>query len=167
MMRNSTIINRPSSIANGFTLIEVMLVVVIILIAAGIAVPKFKGTFKSTQMTDATRSTVRIARYARSLAILKQEPCTLNFESNRLALVCGTNSANPEAARKLPEDITIASFENLADETGDSAGGRSVRFYPAGMNDGFKVTFSAGETRRSTVICNPISGKITVVEEGR
>jgi hypothetical protein len=35
------------------------------------------------------------------------------------------------------------------------------------MNDGFKVTLAAGENRRATVVCNPISGKITVVEEGR
>jgi general secretion pathway protein H len=153
--------------SSGFTLIEVMLVVVITLIAAGIVVPKFKGSFKSTQMTDATRSTVRIARYARSLAILKQEPCTLRFETNRLMLVCGTNVASPEASRKLPDDIKITSFENLAVDERVSDGSRSVQFYPAGMNDGFKVTLSADEIRRSTVICNPISGKITVVEEGR
>ncbi|MDD3276430.1 MAG: type II secretion system protein [Kiritimatiellales bacterium] len=152
----------------GFTLIEVMLVVVIILIAAGVVVPKFKGTFKSTQMTDATRSTVRIARYARSVSILKQETCTLSFNSNRLALVCGTNSATPEASRKIPEDIEIRSFKNLAeDENGNTTAGREVNFYPGGMNDGFEVTFAAGETRRATIVCNPISGKITVVEEGR
>ena len=143
-----------------------MLVVVIILIAAGIAVPKFKGTFRSAQMTDATRSTVRIARYARSLSILKQEVCTLRFETNRLVLVCGTNSATPEASRKLPEDVQISSFENLA-ENKISAGDRSVQFYSAGMNDGFKVTLSADEDHRATIICNPISGKVTVVEEGR
>ncbi len=153
--------------SRGFTLIEVMLVVVIILIAAGVVVPKFKGTFKSTQMTDATRSTIRMARYARSLSILKQETCTFRFETNRLTLVCGTNSASPEASRKLPEDIEISSFENLAGTDRSSAGNRDVQFYAAGMNDGFKVTFSAGNDRRSTVVCNPISGKVTVVEEGR
>ncbi len=157
--------NTPFS--RGFTLIEVMLVVVIILIAAGVVVPKFKGSFKSTQMTDATRSTVRIARYARSLSILKQEPCTLRFEDTRLLLLCGTNSAEPEAFRKLPEDIKISSFENLAGTDRDSSGNRAVHFYPAGMNDGFKVTLSTDNDRRATVVCNPISGKITVVEEGR
>ena len=167
MKYNSAIGNRQSAIGNGFTLIEVMLVVVIILIAAGVVVPKFKGTFKSTQMTDATRSTVRIARYARSLAILQQEICTLRFETNRLALVCGTNSATPEASRKLPEDIKISSFENNAGADRDSAGNRTVQFYPVGMNDGFKVTYSADNDRRSTVVCNPISGKVTVLEEGR
>jgi prepilin-type N-terminal cleavage/methylation domain-containing protein len=151
----------------GFTLIEIMLVVVIILIAAGIAVPKFSGSFKSTQMTDATRSTVHIARYARSVSILKQEVCTLSFESNRLMLVCCTNRASPEASRKLPNDINISSFKNLANEDGNSDESRTVQFYPSGMNDGFNVTLGTDENRRATVVCNPISGKITVVEEGR
>lgn len=161
---SSSILHRLSL---GFTLIEVMLVVVIILIAAGVGIPKFKGTFKSAQMTDAARSTVRIARYARSLAVLKQEPCTLRFEDNRMTLVCGTNSAAPEALRKLPQDIKISSFENLAGTDGGRPGERTVQFYPAGMNDGFKVTLSADNDRRTTVVCNPVSGKITVLEEGR
>ncbi len=152
--------------SRGFTLIEVMLVVVITLIAAGVAIPKLKGTFKSTQMTDATRSTIRIARYARSLAILKQETCVLSFESNRLNLVCGTNNATPEASRKLPDDVQISSFENLAEDK-ISVADRSVQFYSAGMNDGFKVTLSTDEDHRATIVCNPISGKVTVVEEGR
>ena len=166
MKHNSAIGNQQSAIANGFTLIEVMLVVVIILIAAGVAVPKFKGTFKSTQMTDATRSTIRIARYARSLAILKQEICTLRFEDTRLLLLSGTNSVTPEVSRKLPEDLKISLFENLA-ENNDPDGTRSVQFYPSGMNDGFKVTLSTDEDHHATVVCNPISGKVTVVEEGR
>lgn len=147
--------------SRGFTLIEVMLVVLIILIAAGVTVPRFKGTFKSAQMTDAVRSTVRIARYARSLAILQEETCILRFEERRLVLVCSSDT-KAGASRRLPDDIQIASFENLAGENRSSDGVREVRFYPAGMNDGFKVTFSAGETRRSTITCNPVSGKITV-----
>ena len=141
-----------------------MLVVVITLIAAGIVIPKFKGSFKSTQMTDATRSAVRIARYARSLAIMKQEPCKLSFETNRMNLVCGTNRAESEASRKLPEDVQIISFENMAENGGAD---RTVRFYPSGANDGFKITFGAGDFRRTTIACSPISGKITVLEEGR
>ncbi|MCC7299951.1 MAG: prepilin-type N-terminal cleavage/methylation domain-containing protein [Verrucomicrobia bacterium] len=163
----SYFIFHTSSFARGFTLIEVMLVVVITLIAAGVVIPKFKGTFKSTQMTDAVRSTVRMARYARSLSILQQETCTLRFEKNRMVLLRGTNVASPEASRKLPEDIKISSFENLADSKVSAGETNNVNFYAAGMNDGFKVTFSAGDDRHSTVICNPISGKTTVAEAGR
>ena len=45
MKNNSPIINHQSSIKNAFTLIEILLVVVIILIATGVSVPLFRGTF--------------------------------------------------------------------------------------------------------------------------
>jgi len=164
--RQSAIGNRQSAIACGFTLIEVMLVVVIVLIAAGITVPRLTGTFKSAQMTEAVRSTVRIARYARSLAILQEELCILRFEDRQLVLL-NEGSAEPAAARRLPEDIQITSFETLAGESLRPQEVREVRFYPSGMNDGFKLTLSAGASRRSTISCNPVSGKVTVTEASR
>lgn len=154
-------------VSSGFTLIEILLVVVIILIATTVAVPRFSGTLKSTQMTTAVRSTIRTARYARSMAILRQEICTLHFKEHQLTLSCGgTNSAEPQISRKLPDDIKISAFENLAEQDRSPSANRSVRYYPTGMNDGFELTLSDGGSRRSTITCNPISGK-TTVEEGK
>lgn len=162
---SSFIVHRSS--LQGFTLIEILLVVVIILIATGVSVPLFRGTFKSAQMTDAVRATVRMARYARSMAILKQDDCTLRFKEGLLTLSCGeTNSAEPEVSRRLPDDIKISAFENQAQTRADSVGNRFVRYYPTGMNDGFKLTLSSENGRYTTVTCHPISGK-TTVEEGR
>lgn len=159
--------NRQSAIPNGFTLIEIMLVVVIVLIATAISVPLLQGSLQSTQMTDATRSTVRIARYARSLSVLKQDVCTLHLKEGVLTLSCGeTNSAEPEIVRRLPKDIKISSFENLAGVHADREGERVVRYYPSGMNDGFKLTFSDDNDRQATIACHPISGK-TTTENGR
>ncbi len=158
----------PSAVcgSRGFTLIEILLVMVIILIATGVSVPLFRGTFKSAQMTSAVRSTVRTARYARSIAVLKQEECTLSFKEGLITITCGgTNSAEPEVSRRLPDDIKISAFENLAGMDKNSDGVHTVRYYPAGMNDGFKLTLSDDKNRRSTVVCNPISGKTTVEED--
>lgn len=154
-------------LSRGFTLIEIMLVVVIILIASGVVVPKFTGSFKTTQMTDAVRATVRLSSYARTLAILKQQPCTLRFDDHLIVLLCGTNSVETNAFRKLPEDIQISSFENLSEDSRKRDTARIVQFYPVGMNDGYKLTISTDDSHQAVIACNPISGKITVVEEGR
>jgi prepilin-type N-terminal cleavage/methylation domain-containing protein len=165
---HSSFIIHRSSFSRGFTLIEILLVVVIILIATTIAVPRFSGTLKSTQMTSAVRSTIRTARYARSIAILKQDICTLQFKGQQLTLSCGgTNSVEPQISRKLPDDIKISAFENLAEQDRSPSADRIVRYYPTGMNDGFELTLSDGGTRRSTITCNPISGKTTVEDDRR
>ncbi len=148
--------------SKGFTLIEIMLVVVIILIATSIATPAFRGTFKSTQMTDAVRSTVRMARFARSLSILKQSDCTLTFKENQMTLTCADPN-EPKTVRRFSADIQISDFEISTGES-LSTDERVVHFYSNGMNDGFELTLSDDKDRRRTIECHPISGKVTVDE---
>lgn len=152
----------------GFTLMEVLLVVVIILIASGVAVPRLRGTFQHTQMQDATRSTLRMARFARSMAIVRQETCVLTIHTNRIELTiaaAGTNAAQ-QIVRRFPDDITLAGFESPARPVpGDSGTGHPVRFFPAGMNDGFELTLRDARDRRMLIRCNPITGRTTVEEK--
>lgn len=154
---------RPSG---GFTLVEVLLVVVIILIATGIAVPRFRGSFQHTQMQDAVRSTIRLSRYARSMAIVRQQPVEMAFSSTLLSLTlpaAGTNQPG-RIDRRLPEDITIDRFETTGRQGLRQAGEEerhSVRFYPTGMNDGFELILRDARGRQVQIRCNPITGKTT------
>ena len=140
--------------------------VVIILIAAGVTVPMLSGSSDAAQMRDAVRSTVRLSRYARSMAILNQTDCTLTFATNRITLT-GANGALAE--RRLSDKISIEDFENLAEEDerreADEEDGKSVLFYSSGMNDGFEMTFSDEDGRTRDIKCNPVTGKITVDED--
>ncbi len=148
----------------GFTLVEILLVVVIILIATAIAVPTFRGTFQSTQMRDAVRSTVRISRYARSQSILRQQPCVLDFTNGLVRLSCGGGTNGPageQITRRFPEDIQIADFESVRSENDK----KRVIFHASGMNDGFEVTLRDRNDRRTVIACDPYSGKIKVEEE--
>lgn len=135
--------------------------VVIILIAAGIAVPSFSGTSKSARMKDALRSTIRISRYARNMAILEQTDCTLTFATNRITL---TNPEKTLAFRSISEQVHFSNFKNLATNEDNKDDGQTVLFYPSGMNDGFEITLSDSD-RTHTVSCNPITGKMTIQED--
>ncbi len=156
---HSSLIIHRSSFPNGFTLIEIMLVVVIILIATAVSVPIFRGTFKSTQMTDAMRSTIRMARFARSMAILRQSDCTLKFEEDRMVLTCADPS-EPETIRRFPAGIKISDFESPTEETEE----RTVHYYSNGMNDGFELTLTDSKDRHRIIECHPVTGKVTVDE---
>ena len=162
MKKSFSIGNRQSAIDNGFTLIEVMLVVVIILIAISVAVPNLSGTSDTARMRDAVRSTIRVARYARSMSILNQADCTLTFATNRITL------ASPDgtlANRRISEQIKFSNFKNLATESDSETAGRTVLFYSSGMNEGFEITLADTAGRETTVTCNPITGKVSTEEE--
>lgn len=64
----------------AFSLIELLLVVAISLIAAGIAVPLFARSFKGSQLRGAARTVVMSAKYARSMSVLQQRQMALLFD---------------------------------------------------------------------------------------
>lgn len=85
MTRNESILTRRSDRRSGFTLIEVMLVVVIIGILAGVAVVKFGGKTDDARKAAAKHDITNIGtalrmyeldmgEYPSSLAALKQNP---------------------------------------------------------------------------------------------
>lgn len=61
----------------GFSLIELLLVVVISLVAAGIAMPTFVRSYRSSQLRSSVRTVIMTAKYARSMSVLSQKPMAL------------------------------------------------------------------------------------------
>ena len=123
--------------------------------------PVFRSNLKSMQIQDAERTTIRLARFARSMSILKNSDCVLSFSDKQITLNFGTNQTE-SITRSLPADVKIESFQNTANSRRRSSEERDVTFYPSGMNDGFRITFSAGSDLRSEIVCSPVTAKTTV-----
>ncbi len=175
---------------SGFTLVELLLVVAIALIAAGIAVPLFSRSFQGSQLRAATRQVVMTAKYARSMAVLKQRYMAILFDrvggsievvalADRAALAArsrflsdraedaegdGEKAAAPitsELRKPLPADIRIDSFQS-------SGGGQAlddihwVNYYPNGMSDGFEVLLADKSGGRARVTLDGLSGDAKV-----
>lgn len=64
----------------GFTLLELVLVMIIICTVLGMAAPSLRGFFSSRQMNDAAEHLVAVARYAKVQAVYQSRPYRLNFE---------------------------------------------------------------------------------------
>ena len=56
----------------AFTLIEVLLVIVVMGIAVAIAMPSFVRSIQGQRLSTAARTLTTVARYARSMAVLKR-----------------------------------------------------------------------------------------------
>jgi prepilin-type N-terminal cleavage/methylation domain-containing protein len=75
----------------GFTLIEVLLVGLIIAFVAAIATPSFVNSMKGQRLRQARRSVMACGKYARTMAISRQQPMNLilTVGGNRIAVEAG------------------------------------------------------------------------------
>lgn len=58
--------------SRGFTLVELLLVVVIVMVTTGLALPTFVHSYRGAKLRTAARNIVMASRYARSVAVLHQ-----------------------------------------------------------------------------------------------
>jgi type II secretion system protein H len=73
----------------GFTLIEVLIVVVIAALAASIALPGFVRTMRGAQLRNASRTVLMAHKYTRSTSVLRQVPMAmlLDREASELEII--------------------------------------------------------------------------------
>jgi prepilin-type N-terminal cleavage/methylation domain-containing protein len=64
----------------GFSLMELLLVLVVIGVAAALAAPSLRGFAGAQQAQDAASSILSLTRWAQSQAITLGRPCRLNFD---------------------------------------------------------------------------------------
>ncbi len=69
-----------STARSGFTLVEVIIVLLIIAVIMGTAVMSVGAGLKSARVRDAARAVQLYARHAKAVALLKQRPVVLTFE---------------------------------------------------------------------------------------
>ena len=102
----------------GFTLIEVILVAVVITIISGIALPYFAGSYKGNKLRLSARTISRMSRYARAMAIMREEQMTvvLNHETMEIWLGGSTAAKTNSVDGKLDQDV----LDRLGYTNGDS-----------------------------------------------
>lgn len=91
----------------GFTLIEVILVLVVVVIISGISLPYFSGTFRGTKLRSASRTIDRITRYAHAMAILREETMSvvLNHETMEIFMGGPVQAATDTADGELDQEV--------------------------------------------------------------
>jgi len=175
--------------AAGFTLTELIVVLVVITLIAGLVAPTFIHQLEYARLTSGCRQIVSYMRYARSQAILRGVPYRLNMddrgqrywitvydeeETEDLAEPFRPDSSNLGARDSLPEGVTIEELligDELAGpgaelEAPVSAEGYPViEFRPDGTCDGARMLLKNNNEERLAIFLDAATGRAEIAEE--
>jgi type II secretion system protein H len=139
--------------AHGFTLLELILVMVIISTVLAMAAPSLRGFFSSRKIHDAAANIISMIRFARTQAITEGHTYRLNFDNDKGVYWLTSNAEgafavlNSEFGREflLPDDTTVK-IEKDDDKKGTE---EYIDFFPQGMAETGTITLT---DRRDDVI---------------
>jgi prepilin-type N-terminal cleavage/methylation domain-containing protein len=124
----------------GFTLIEVILVVVISLILMGVSLPYFAHAYKGSKLRAAARTVNRMTRYARGMAIMREKTMTVALNHNTMEIYLGsapvatTNAADGELDQDVLKRLGYVDGETSSNDAGIEK--EVHRYLPEGLEVG-------------------------------
>ena len=138
---------------SGFTLIELVAVVVLIGIALSVVSLSFSKSMSSAKIQAATRDLVAALRYTRGQAIVtgRQAALDLDIQSN-------TYQAPGKPIVKLPQGMQMMLLTADSEQTSATSG--RIRFFPDGASTGGHVSVRLGE-REWRINVSWLTGQVT------
>lgn len=141
----------------GFTLIELVVVVALVAIVAGVAIPQFSQLVESQRVVSATNSSVGLLSFARNEAIRRGQTIIVDSAGNTMVATLGDGTVvrqNEPAEGNLT--ISASQVRFRANGLTTTALGTEVTFdVCAGPGPGQRVSVGAGGRSSSTDINCP------------
>jgi len=147
----------------GFTLVEIILVIAVIVMLVGLSVPSLRGTYRGYHFSSTISSFEKTANYAREIAILRGnpirlviEPLTFQYQLYELILDEETQETEPALIQTETWDKSIQFQCQPSNE---------ILFLPDGSHQSFKCEFEASGYRKGSVSSRGTLGRFKRVEQ--
>jgi general secretion pathway protein H len=141
----------------GFTLLEMLIVLVISSIVMATLIPNFGPAIARAQLYSATRDVASALRHVRGQAMLQGQDALFELNTEQhLYRVTGRSKLY-----KLPSEVQLGLY-TTSSETLDEGTGR-IRFFPDGSATGGRVTLIANKQTR-VVDVNWLTGEVRMGE---
>lgn len=156
---------------SGFTLIELMVVMLLISIVLAVAIPRFEGGPLQDSEKKLSRWLINAARMSRSAAIQKQRVQVLSVDvDNQRIWMAHVDMSEDELNSAADKAFTIdpsmqivkVQFPNLEPVTSGTA---EIRFHPAGYSDRVLIQIETSDAERISYLLEPLMPKIKILDE--
>ena len=143
--------------ARGVTLLELLIVMALMAILAGVVMPMFGGGVSTTELRGSARQIAAGLRSARSEALAQRRETFLVLD------VAGKRFKVDRDPRehKLPAGVELKLFTAQNDLVDASTG--AIRFFPDGGSNGGRITIAAG-TRKYEVDIDWLTGRVAILD---
>ena len=158
---------------SAFSLVELMVVVVLLVILTALIVPEMRGTFEDAVLRSTSRKLVSAMNLAHSRAITLQQV-------HRVMLDAGSSRFVVERAARADEQAGYVTIEDAPGGAGDldkritieihrdgEETPNRVSFYPNGTADAAEIILRDREGFRVGLRINSITARVTAHELGR
>ncbi len=134
----------------AFTLLELLLVIVIIAVLMGLAIPRISKTIANTSFKSFINKACLFLDYASTRSTLKNIILEVRFDLKQKNILLRKQQEKEEIISQLqiPQDISI------------DIGKETVIFYPDGTSEEFKIIISDNQGRKVEISSSGFDGKI-------
>ena len=147
---------RPSSDKNGFTLLELIVVILIIALILGISYPSMSRGSNILNLQMAGRDVLNSFRFAREKAISEQMTMMLIIDRNERKFELANVLGEPMRAYTLPRGVDIQRMTRAGSEVREDV--MTVRFTPNGGVENVGIRIAIGGRSRVQIISDPLGG---------
>jgi len=142
--------------AAGFTLLEMIAVVLVLALVMGLAYPSMSRGSNALHLRTASRDIINTFRFAREKAVSEQASLQLVIDRRERKIVLANILGEPLGTYSLPKDVKILRMSRSGvEETGDVM---AVRFLPNGSMERAEISIQADSGSKTRVVADPLSG---------
>ncbi len=138
----------------GFTLLEILLVLVLMVMAAGLVLPALLNS-GSAQIRSSSRMLAAGLQRSREYAINQQRSAAMVVDVNQRTL----NVPGQARSRRLAPELKLEVFTARSELLDEARAG--IRFYPDGSSSGGRITMSRG-SQQAYVDVDWLTGRVRV-----
>ncbi len=147
----------------GFTLVEMLLVIVIVAVIAAMSVPNLSKIYQTIQLEKTAEDILYLMRYAQSRAITKNVDLKLEFNSDYSQYWLTEKEADPE--QFVHFQGRLARKRNITDKIHIKNNHGNIHFYPDGTIEKSEFDVCGLKGRCFTISSKVQRGDVQILKE--